>query len=292
VPRLVATDNQLLVGMGKTGVHLIDPFTGNAIQALEESGDWIRPCGSADGKTLFAHSVSNEVRLWDLPSRTLTHRWQLAQPVESLAISADGRLAAVVTSNLEQILFTIYEMKTGTITREFRQPLGVARAAISPNGEHFALTLNDTFSLWNLKSDSRQGPFQGPFGSISEVDFSPDGRVLAIASGNRTIKLWDVASASWIASLEGHRHAVRGVQFLANGKTIMSWDISGFGFWDVETGQQFYIHQIGKSPHDIFTTSAQRFKKLYSLVISPDQSWLASSGMGISTSILDLSMDE
>ena len=95
-----------------------------------------------------------------------------------------------------------------------------------------------------------------------------------------------------MASLEGHRQAVHDVQFLANGKTILSWDNTGFSFWDVETGQQFYYHQIGKSPHDIFTTSAQRFKKLYSLVISPDQSWLASSGLGIDTNILDLSMGE
>jgi WD40 repeat protein len=67
------------------------------------------------------------------------------------------------------------------------------------------------------------------------VAFSPDGRLLASGSDDKTIKLWEVASGSLVRTLSGHTNDVRSVAFspdgrlLASGsddKTIKLWDIS------------------------------------------------------------------
>jgi WD40 repeat protein len=70
---------------------------------------------------------------------------------------------------------------------------------------------------------------------VNSVAFSPDGRLLASGSADRTIKLWDVASGSLVRTLSGHTDWVTSVAFspdgrlLASGsadKTIKLWDIS------------------------------------------------------------------
>jgi WD40 repeat protein len=49
--------------------------------------------------------------------------------------------------------------------------------------------------------------------AVRSVAFSPDGRLLASGSEDKTIKLWDVATGREVRTLTGHTHClVRGVQ--------------------------------------------------------------------------------
>jgi WD40 repeat protein len=72
-----------------------------------------------------------------------------------------------------------------------------------------------------------------PFEVLS-VAFSPDGKTLASASQDRTIKLWDVATGNERSTLHGHTESVASVSFSPDGKTLASgsWD-STIKLWDV-----------------------------------------------------------
>jgi WD40 repeat protein len=70
---------------------------------------------------------------------------------------------------------------------------------------------------------------------ITAIAFSPDGRVLASASDDHTVKLWEVPSGVEIRTLMGHLDTVRAIAFSPNGrwlasasydKTIKVWDAS------------------------------------------------------------------
>jgi WD40 repeat protein len=57
---------------------------------------------------------------------------------------------------------------------------------------------------------------------VSAVAFSPDGKTVASASGDCTVRLWDSGTGAALQTLEGHTDYVSAVAFSSDGKTVAS----------------------------------------------------------------------
>jgi WD40 repeat protein len=71
------------------------------------------------------------------------------------------------------------------------------------------------------------------------VAFSPDGRRLVSASGDGTLKVWDVQTGQEALTLKAHMREVTSVTFSPDGKRLAS--ASGDGtvkVWDASNGSQ------------------------------------------------------
>jgi WD40 repeat protein len=99
------------------------------------------------------------------------------------------------------------------------------------------------------------------------VSFSPDGKTLASASFDNTLKLWDVATGKAITTLTGHSNLVISVSFSPDGQTLASagGDIT-IKLWNLATNTQIttlkgystWVNSVSFSPDGQTLASASR----------------------------------
>jgi WD40 repeat protein len=69
------------------------------------------------------------------------------------------------------------------------------------------------------------------------VAFSPDGKLVASASSDKTVRLWDSVRGTTRYTLSGHSDGVYSVVFSPDGKLLASETVSGtIRLWDTATG--------------------------------------------------------
>ncbi len=79
----------------------------------------------------------------------------------------------------------------------------------------------------------------GHANSVNGVSFSPDGNMLASASDDNTVKLWNSETGKEINTLTGHTDVVWGVSFSPDGNMLASASADGtVKLWNSETGEE------------------------------------------------------
>jgi len=156
------------------------------------SGWWIDPgiALTPDSRSIVTASTVGELTWWDLESHEKTRTLEIPEGYRALALSADGRTAAIGLDDGIQLL----DVPTGT-ARESRGTLASNPIWLlfSPNGEIIVSTSRDsTVTLVDTRSLTPRETLRGHSDSVWQPVFSPDGKTLYTASADGTTIVWDV----------------------------------------------------------------------------------------------------
>ncbi len=279
---ILPNGQQLASGSFDQTVKLWDVATGTCLATLTGHHKPVTSVAfSADGKTLASGSYDQTVKLWSLADQQCLQTFQKhTNFVWSVAFHPTQLLLA---SGGEDYTTRLWDLRTGQCTKTFQgHSNSIYAIALSSNDRLLASGHEDqTIKLWDfnaqtLTATSNPQPFRvlrGHTGRIFSIAFAPQpdanhsaDSILASASADRTIKLWNSHTGQCLRTLHGHTSWVWAIAFHPDGDRLASASYDhAIKLWDVNTG-------------DCLNTLKDHTSCVLSVAFSPDGQWLVSGG--------------
>ena len=237
---MLSSDGRTFTVATGDGVELRDlrsrKLVGAPIDSAEESAVL-----SPDGRVVATFSPGSEegtIQLWDVRTRRRLGA-PLRHPgdVTDVVFSRDGRKLASFGRERSLVVWNVARR-----TRIGAAPRGTTytAAAFSPDGRTLAVADNRTIQLLDSRLQFRLAePLAGHADLITNLAYSPDGRLLASSSYDDTVRLWDVRKRSAFGTpLAGFFDWVHSVAFSPDGRTLAAAGRDEYvQFWNVRTKQ-------------------------------------------------------
>ena len=239
------------------------------------------------GQNLVCGSNDHSLTTWNVDSALNT-----GSKSQDFAINTviHGPSAKYIYSCSKEGMIKLWDMKDPKRTRSVDLKQKTNSFRLSKDRKFiYAAGASNTITKYNLKG-VEVGALEGHSAFINEISLSPNGSLMASASDDKTVVVWELLKLKQKIVLEGHTAKVNAVAFTSDNKYIISGDRSGeVIIWEIETGD--IIKRIPGLGRSIRNISISRYMD-YISVASYENTGDAHVVYYCSTGIVNIALDK
>lgn len=259
-------DGQMLAaGLDDKTAGIWSVADGKRLQTLEGHTDEVTSVAfSPDGSLLATGSVDKNVKVWQVSDGSLKISIEgvHSKPITDVLFSLDGQ--AIYSASEDSTTHKV-QVSDGKLLKIYS---GYSDGGIelSNDGKTLVGYGQEKITFWQEEDAKILNTYKDD--NVVSFDISPDGKFLATAGWDYSVRIWDLSTGLVRLTLEDlqpeelHFNGVFTTAFSPDGREVMLAGREVVGFWDVSNGSPLRNAVTNTNP-------------IYSIAVSPDESMLA-----------------
>ena len=169
---------------------------------------------SPDSQELATTSYTSEVTVWSAETLEQKHQLKIEAGLKQILYMGQNFLVAAAEKT------TLWNVSEGKLIKTLSPGRYNASLASSKDGKSFVFGDKEGLRIWDVSQSAVASTYLGAAGASSLVDFSPDGKLLAIFTGSR-LSIVDLARNDVVQVIDSMGWATVGIGWLPESNVLL-----------------------------------------------------------------------